>query len=158
MHAVVDFADWTAGVDGAVIGAESTRHAWTGATLGNGLAVGEKDCVVGVVIAGGVAGGSGNVAGHDLVNQLGLDSGVVDRIGGVRRRDRDLGYEIAAADGLIGAGVPAGVGDVGVVFGQPINVGAVEDLLVEARDAGGGGVADLGQELAVAGAGGSGAP
>jgi hypothetical protein len=115
--------------------------------------VGEEDGVVGVVIAGGVAGGSGYVAGRDLVNQLGLDGGVVDWIGGVRRRDRDLDYESAAADDLIGAAA-----EVGVVLGQPIDVGAVEGLLVKGRHAGGGGVADLRQELAVAGAGASGAP
>ncbi len=83
------------------------------------------------------------MAGDDLVNQLGLDGGVVDRIGGVRGRDCVSRHKRAAADGLIGAGVAAGVGDVGVVFGHPIDVGAVEDLLVKGRDAGGCGVVDL---------------
>jgi hypothetical protein len=157
MNAVVDFADWTAGVDGAMIGAESTRHAWTHSILGNGHAAGEEDCVVGVVIAGGIAGRGGQVARHDLVDQFGLDGGVVDRIGGVRRRDGDLGHKSTASDDLIGAAA-----EVGVVLGQPIHVGAVQHLLVEGRHGGGGGggggVEDLCQELAVASAGASGAP
>lgn len=90
------------------------------------------------------------MAGGDLVDQFGLDGGVVDRVGGVGRRDRDLGYERAAADDLVGPLGAAEVDDVGIVLGQPVDVGAVEDLLVECGDTGRGGIEDLCQVLAVA--------
>jgi hypothetical protein len=57
--------------------------------------------------------------------------------------------------------VPRGaaeVDDVGIVLGQPVDVGAVEDLLVEGGDTGRGGIEDLCQVLAVAAAGGAAPP
>src|SRR5205823_6422205 len=93
---------------------------------------------VGVHVAGRVGGGGGQVAGGDLVGDLGLDLRVVDGGGGNRGRDRVLAAEGPAADALVGAAA-----EVGVVLGEPVEIDAVGHAAVEGGDAGRGGAGDL---------------
>jgi len=68
MHAVVDFADWSAGDDRAVVGAEAARHARSRSAHADTYPVREKDRVIGVIVAGAVRGGRRDVASLNLVH------------------------------------------------------------------------------------------
>jgi hypothetical protein len=114
--------------------------------------------VVGVVVAGRICGGCGQMTCRDLIRQLGLDSNVVDWVGSVRGRDRDLFHETAAPDGLVCPVFVVVVDDVGIVLGQPVHIWAVQHRLIEGGHARRRGVEDLRQVLAVSTAGGACAP
>src|SRR5580692_7870035 len=90
------------------------------------------------------------MASLNLVHQLGLDLAVRERGFGVYGRNLDLLGKSAMADGLIRTRIAAEVGDVGVVFCQPVNVAAVQYLLVEGRDTWRGSIDDLRKEMTVA--------
>jgi hypothetical protein len=150
MNAIVNLADRAAGIDRSVISAEAGECAGLRSSRVDDRAVGEENRVVGVIVAGRVRRGGGYVPRVDLLHQLGLDSGVVNRVGMVRRRDSYLHRERAAADGLVGPFAAAVVDDVGVVLCQPIDVGAVQHFFIKGGHTRRGRVEDLRKEFTVA--------
>jgi hypothetical protein len=86
------------------------------ATLSDNLPKREKDGIISVRVAECVMRGLGKLPGLNLVHQLELDCGVVDRIREVSGNDRKLADESAMSNALVGPLKTCRVDYAGIVF------------------------------------------